>query len=100
MGSKGFRRKSRKLLTRKPRERGMQPLGRMLYKYRVGDKAAIKIDPSLSDGMPPIRYHGKIGVVTEQRGRAYIVDLQEGGKLRRLIARPEHLVPYSDSSGG
>ena len=99
MSSKGFRRKSRQILRKKPRDRGMQPLGRMLHKYNVGDKAVVKIDSSVHDGMPHTRYHGKVGIVAEQRGKAYIVEIAEGGKTRRLIIRPEHLVPYSDSGG-
>jgi len=99
MGSKGFRRKSRQVLSKKPRERGMQPLGKMLHKYNNGDKVVIKIDSSIHGGMPYGRYHGKVGVVTGQRGQAYIVEMREGGKTRRLIARPEHLTSYSDLGG-
>jgi len=77
----------------------MQPLGRMLHRYNIGDKAVIKIDSSIHGGMPHTRYQGKVGVVAEQRGRAYIVEMEEGGKTRRLIIRPEHLVPYYDQGG-
>ena len=94
MPSKGFRRKSRQILKKKPRERGMQSLGKALYKYNIGDKTLIKIDPSVHGGMPHARYSGKIGVVTEERGRAYIVEMKEGGKTRKLIIRHEHLAPY------
>lgn len=95
MNSKGFRRRSRHVLKKKPRERGMQPLGRMLHKYSSGDRVVVKIDPSIHGGMPHSRYHGKVGTVTEQRGRAYVVEMAEDGKARELIVRPEHLMPYS-----
>jgi large subunit ribosomal protein L21e len=96
MGSKGLRRKSRKVLRKNPRERGMQPLGRALHRYNDGDKVLIKIDPSVHKGMPHRRYHGKIGKVMEPRGRAYVIGLKDGGKNRVLIVRPEHLKPYYD----
>ena len=99
MSSKGFRRRSRQILRKKPRDRGMQSLGRMLHKYNVGDKAVVKIDSSVHGGMPHTRYHGKVGIISDQRGKAYIVDIAEGGKTRKLIIRPEHLLPYSDEVG-
>ena len=74
----------------------MQPLGRILHKYNSGDKVVIKIDSSTHGGMPHSRYQGKVCVISEQRGRAYIVELTEDNKMRELIVRPEHLVPYFD----
>ena len=77
----------------------MQPLGRILQEYNSGDKVVIKIDSSIHGGMPHSRYHGKVGIITEQRGRAYIVEMIEENKTRELIVRPEHLVPYHDIGG-
>ncbi len=94
--SHGFRRGHRKILTKRPRNRGMQPLGRLLHVYNYGDKTVLKIDPSVHKGMPHARYQGKVGVIQEKRGSAYVIHLVEGHKLRCLIVRPEHLVPYSN----
>lgn len=91
MKSRGFRRKSKNVLTKKPRERGLQPLGRLLHEYEEGEKVVIKIDSAIHKGMPHTRYQGRVGVVTEKRGRAYIVEMQEGGKTRDLIILPEHI---------
>ncbi len=77
----------------------MQPLGRMLHKYSSGDKVVVKIDSSIHGGMPHSRYHGKVGVIREQRGRAYVIGMKDQNKSRELIVRPEHLVPYSDTGG-
>jgi large subunit ribosomal protein L21e len=93
--SKGFRRKSRSALRKKARTRGLQPLGRLLHTYETGEKAVITIDPSVHKGMPHRRYQGRVGVVSAQRGRAYVLDIQEGGKVRKLIVRPEHVTPYT-----
>ena len=94
--SHGFRRGRRKILTKKPKERGMQPLGRLMHIYNVGDKAVVKIDPSVHKGMPHARYQGKVGTIQDKRGSAYIVQIQEDQKIRSLIVRPEHIIPYSD----
>jgi len=77
----------------------MQPLGRLLYKYNSGEKVVIKIDSSIHGGMPHSDIKEKVCVVTEQRGRAYILAVVEENKIRELIVRPEHLVPYTDAGG-
>ncbi len=93
--SRGFRRKSRQLLRKPPRERGLQPLGRLLYQYQVGDKVVIRINSGVHKGMPHSRYYGKVGTVESKRGRAYVVRLEEGHKVKTLIIRPEHIKQFT-----
>ena len=93
--SRGFRRRTRQLLRKNPRKRGLRPLGYMLTEYKVGDKVVISIDPSTHKGQPHRRYHGKVGVVLNRRGRAYIVGVRVGGKVKQIIALPEHLKSLS-----
>lgn len=81
-------------MTKNPRERGMQPLGRLLHNYKLGDRVVIKIDPSVHKGMPHARYQGKVGLIGEKRGSSYLVRIEDGHKLKILITRPEHLRPY------
>ena len=94
--SRGPRRRSRHILRKSPRERGKLPLSRLIREYEVGDKVAIIIDPAIHKGMPHRRYHGKIGTIGEKRGKAYVVNLKEGGKTRYLIVRPEHIRPHKN----
>jgi len=89
--SRGYRRKTRSLLRKKPRERGKLKLSRILYEYQPGDKVVIKIDPSVHKGMPHRRYHGKIGVIKAKRGRAYEIEVTQGRAVKHLIVLPEHL---------
>ena len=89
--SKGFKHSTRKLLKKSPRSRGLQPLGRLLTKYKVGDQVLIKIDPAIQKGMPHRRYHGKFGVISEVRGRAYVIKIKVGNATKDIIARPEHV---------
>jgi len=93
--SKGFRSRTRRLLRRKPRERGKTGLSKILYEYKPGEKVVVKIDPSVHKGMPHRRYHGKIGVIVNKRGRGYIVNVTQGRAVKEIIVRPEHLVPHA-----
>lgn len=83
-------------MRKKPRERGMQPLGRMLHKYVNGDKVVVKIDSGIHGGMPHPRYDGKVAIIMEQRGQSYVIEMRDFERTRELIVRPEHLRPYSD----
>ena len=89
--SKGYRHSTRKLFKKSPRDRGMQSLGRLLIKFKVGDQVLIKVDPAIQKGMPHRRYHGKFGVISEIRGRAYVIKIKVGNTTKDIIARPEHV---------
>jgi len=88
--SKGSRSRTRRLLSKKPRERGKISISRILHNYLPGEKVCIKIDSGIHKGMPHRRYHGKIGVVKEKRGRSYILEVGKGNETKILITRPEH----------
>ena len=91
---KGFRHRTRKLLRKHIRERGaVPPLSLLMYEYKPGDKVYIIINPSVMKGMPHRRYHGKVGTVVGKRGKAYIVQVRVGSKVKTLFVRPEHLRP-------
>ena len=89
--SRGIRSKTRQILRRKPRERGLSPITRALQQFEKGDKVSIIIDPSIHKGMPHRRYHGKTGDVEEKRGDAYVVKVKSGNAIKNIIVRPEHL---------
>lgn len=94
--SKGFRSRTRQLFKRKPRERGKIGLSKILHEYKPGEKVVVKIDPSVHKGMPHRRYHGRVGVIVNKRGRAYVVDVTQGNATKEIIVRPEHLVPHTE----
>lgn len=89
--SKGYRSKTRGKLTKSARERGLSPVSRVIQDLGPGSRVTIVIDPSVVKGQPHSRYHGMTGVVTEKRGRAYVVEVRDGGSTKRIISRPEHL---------
>jgi large subunit ribosomal protein L21e len=92
--SKGYRARTRALLSKKPREKGKLCLGKLLQNYQLGNKVCIKIDPSVHKGMPHKRFHGKIGEIVGKRGRSYIVEVKFGRETKNVIVRPEHLKSY------
>ena len=89
--SKGYRARTRRLLRKSPRNRGMPPLGRILTDYQVNDKVDIVIDPSQQGGQPHRRFHGKVGEIYQKQGKAYLIRLNDGNKQKTLVVRPEHM---------
>ncbi|MEA2054348.1 MAG: 50S ribosomal protein L21e [Candidatus Thermoplasmatota archaeon] len=89
--SRGARSKTRQILRKKPRERGLSPITRALQEFEKGEKVSIVIDPSIHKGIPHRRYHGKTGDIEEKRGDSYIVKIKNGNMIKNIIVRPEHM---------
>ncbi len=87
--SKGPRRKTRKLLRRRVRER--PTITNLLKEFKIGTKVVIHPTVSSHKGMPFKRFIGKVGMVTDKRGRSYIITIRDGNKEKQIISRPEHL---------
>ena len=91
---RGLRHRTRKVFSKSIRERGaVPPLSRILIDYLPGDRVYIVADPAIHKAMPHRRYHGKVGTVVGKRGRAYIVQLKVGSKIKTLFLLPEHMRP-------
>jgi large subunit ribosomal protein L21e len=43
--------------------------------------------------MPHRRFHGKVAIVLEKRGRGYAISVPQGDAIKEIIVRPEHLEP-------
>jgi large subunit ribosomal protein L21e len=95
MKARGYRRKTRSLLRRRVRERGKTGLSKMLREYKSGDRVVVKLDPSIHKGMPHRRFHGRVGVIENKRGQAYVVNVTQCKAVKDIIVRPEHLEPFS-----
>lgn len=93
--SKGLRSRSRSLLSKHPRERGMRGLSYLLFEYKVGDRVCFDIDPSSIRTAPHRRYHGLTGVIVGKRGKAYIIETKLGDKRKIIITTPEHIKPLN-----
>jgi large subunit ribosomal protein L21e len=89
--SHGSRNKSRSIMKKRPRERGLSPITREFQHFEAGEKVNIVIDPSVHHGAPDIRFHGKTGTVVESRGRAFVLEVLDGDKIKTVVAIPQHL---------
>ncbi len=61
-----------------------------LKTFKIGEKVIIKAVAEHSTA-PHRRYHGKAGRVVEKRGSAYVVEIKDGGKVKKIITTPVHL---------
>jgi large subunit ribosomal protein L21e len=95
--SKGYRRRTRNLAKKPTREKGKLKIGKLLVEHEVGSKVIIKMDSSVQKSLPHKRFHGKIGIVLNKRGRGYVVSVPQGEAVKEVIVRPEHLEPYKGS---
>lgn len=91
--SKGFRRRTRKLLTKKGNS-GFSDRFLLLSKMKEGDKVVIILNPKYSESMPHRRYHGKVGIIKGKRGNAFKIMVTKGDKKIMLIVPFEHLRPF------
>lgn len=87
--ARGPKSKTRSLLKRKAREK--TSVNKRLKEFKMGSRVVIKPDPSEQKSMPFKRFYGKSGIVTNKRGRSYIIKIKDGGKEKKLIVRPVHL---------
>jgi large subunit ribosomal protein L21e len=88
-GSDGPRRRTRSLRI-SPRDRGKASIRAVLQKFQEKDIVSIYINPSYQK-MPDPHFHGFTGRVVGSQGRAYFVQLRDGGMQKRVLVAPEHL---------
>ena len=96
-GSKGYYAGTRSLLKKPTREKGKPNIGKILQEYKPGSQVIIKMDSSVQKSMPHKRFHGKIGIIMDKRGRGYVVSVPQGNSVKEIIVRSEHLEPYTGS---
>ena len=87
--SRGRRQRTRSLLRIRVREK--TPITRYLQEFKIGKRVIIKPNPSSHKGMPFKRFFGRTGIVTDKKGKSYIIKIKDGKKEKKIIARPEHL---------
>jgi len=87
----GPRKKTRYKFKKEIRRRGIPPVTTVIQKFEVGQKVHIVCEPSIHQGMPNRRFHGKTGTIVGQRGRAWLLQIRDGESTKTVIARPQHL---------
>jgi large subunit ribosomal protein L21e len=89
--SKGTRSKSRYIMRKKPRTRGVTSSTRALQQFEMGASVSISIDSAVHKGMPHHRFQGYTGKVEGMQGNAYLIGITVGNKRKTLLVLPEHL---------
>ncbi|MBE0526479.1 MAG: 50S ribosomal protein L21e [Candidatus Thorarchaeota archaeon] len=89
--SHGYRSRTRGLMSKRVRQKGLSSPSKVLVDYEEGQRVDIVIDSGFHKGMPHRRYQGRTGIVTALRGRAIVVDVSLGKAMKTLIIRREHL---------
>lgn len=89
-GSCGVRRRTRGLRL-KPKERGKVKIKKQMQTFKENDMASISINPSYQR-IPHPRYQGRTGRIVGSQGRAYYLEIKDGGKIKKILVTPEHLM--------
>ena len=59
--------------------------------FEEGEMALIKVEPSVQEGRPHMRFHGETVEVTGERGQAYEVKFMDGNTEKELQIPAIHL---------
>lgn len=78
------------LKRKQAKSRGKTQFSQYFQEFKNGDKVAIIREHSLNPAFP-IRIQGLVGTVSGKRGRAYIINIKEGGLVKMHIVTPANL---------
>lgn len=87
----GFRKRSRSILRKSPRDRGKVNINLALQTFELNDRVRIIQEPAMHKGMPMPKYKNRVGTVIEIRGNAYVVEVNDINKKKQIISNPIHL---------
>ena len=87
--SQGSQQGARNTLRRDRREK--TTVNEKLKSFEEGEKALIKVDSSVQEGRPHMRFHGKTADVLGKRGDAYEVEFKDGGETKIIQINAAHL---------
>lgn len=89
--SRGSRARTRKILRQRPGYR--PPITKFIQEFKKGQRVVISQEPFSQRGMPHRRFKGRMGRILDKRGKSYIIEIKDGGKIKKIISSPEHLKP-------
>ena len=87
--SQGSQQGSRKTLKRDRRQ--TTTVNDKLKEFEEGEKALVKVDSTVQDSRPHMRFHGKTAEITGKRGQSYEAEIEDGGQTKTLYLHPAHL---------
>ncbi len=87
----GSRRKSRRVFSKKRRDRGRVGVSKLFKQFDEGDQVKLLAEPSVHKGLYNRKFHGQVGKITGKRGECYEVSIKDGRANKMLIVHPAHL---------
>ena len=87
----GFRRKTRRKLTKNVRRKGKISLRKFFQKFKEGERVYLSAEPAYQKGMYFPRFHSKSGIVVGNQGTNYYVEIKDGNKQKKVLIHPVHL---------
>jgi len=79
------------MANKKPiRTRGKLQLSKYFQDLKKGDFVAVKREMSVNSNFPE-RLQGRIGIIENKRGKAYIVKIKDQNKEKNFLIEPIHL---------
>ncbi len=87
----GLRRKTRSKLKKNVRMKGKISIRNYLQGFKVNDKVALVMEPSLHMGIYHPRFQGDVGVILGMQGDCYKVRIIDGKMEKLFIVHPVHL---------
>jgi large subunit ribosomal protein L21e len=76
------------------REKGKLRLSKLFREFKEGDKISLIHIPGQNPDFP-IRYQGRTGNIVEKRGNAYVINVKDGGQIKKFIVKRIHLKKLS-----
>ena len=87
----GFRRKTRRKLSKNVRRKGKISIRRFFQKLNEKEKVYLNAEPAIQKGMYHPRFHNKVGTVVGKQGSNYYVQIKDGRKTKKILVHPVHL---------
>lgn len=87
----GMRYKTRHKLQKRARDKGKLPINKILQSFKIGDRVRIMQEPSQHSGIPHPRFKNFVGIIKKKQGDAYLVELKDIKKIKRVLAKAVHL---------
>lgn len=91
----GTRRKTRHKWMKAARAKGKISVTKYFQELHQGDNVVLCAESSVHEGLYHPRFHGKQGEVAGKQGACYYVQILDGGKGKKLLVHPIHLVKVS-----
>jgi len=86
-----FRSQTRHKLRKKPRMSGKVNINKILGEFKVGERVRILHEPAIQAGMPHPRFKNFVGTIIQKKGKAYVLEIKDGGKRKEIISAAIHL---------